>query len=99
MNEQEMWSGLSNRKHNESIIEHQFRMGILDDEASLNFFRLLKPKVTIDGNMYCVLYGENLQEGIAGFGETLMKAIYDFNKQFRDPIKINPDLLTKGVKE
>ena len=36
--------------------------------------------------MYCVLHGNDLQEGIAGFGETIIKAIYDFNKQFHKPL-------------
>lgn len=48
---------------------------------------MLKPKVSIDGNQWCVLYGENLQDGIAGFGDTLYLAILDFNKSFSTPIK------------
>jgi len=57
-------------------------------EASfMQYFAMLRPTVTIDGNMYCVLYGENLQEGIAGFGKTITDAIGDFNKQFTKPIK------------
>jgi hypothetical protein len=33
-----------------------------------------------DGNMWCVLWGLNLQEGIAGFGSTPYQAVLDFNK-------------------
>lgn len=36
-------------------------------------------QVSIDGDMYCVLMGQNLQEGVAGFGETLLKALHDFD--------------------
>jgi hypothetical protein len=32
-----------------------------------------------DGNQWCVLYGENLQEGIAGFGDTPDKAMTAFD--------------------
>ena len=50
---------------------------------------MLRPKISIDGNQYCVLYGDNLQEGIAGFGDTLYLAILNFNKNFHEPIKFN----------
>lgn len=33
-----------------------------------------------DGNQWCVLWGENLQEGVAGFGDTPYLAILAFNK-------------------
>lgn len=32
-----------------------------------------------DGNQWCVLYGENLQEGIAGFGDTPEKSMVSFD--------------------
>ena len=31
-----------------------------------------------DGNKWCFLYGENIQEGIAGFGDTILEAAVDF---------------------
>jgi hypothetical protein len=31
-----------------------------------------------DGNKWCVLQGDNLQEGIAGFGDTITEALEDF---------------------
>lgn len=39
----------------------------------------LRPRISKDGDQWCVLYGENLQEGVAGFGNTPMEAIQDFN--------------------
>lgn len=42
-------------------------------------FMLLRPKIYIDGNMWCALYGENLQDGVAGFGETPHKASVQFD--------------------
>jgi hypothetical protein len=62
--------------------EHQIKMNILIEQQEMNLFSLLRPRVTIDGNKYCILYGENLQDGICGFGDTVMLAIYDFNKNF-----------------
>jgi hypothetical protein len=31
---------------------------------------MLKPKLSIDGNKWCALLGENLQDGVAGFGDS-----------------------------
>lgn len=45
-------------------------------------FVLLRPKLYPDGNQWCALYGENLQEGVCGFGDTPELAMYDFNKNF-----------------
>lgn len=44
----------------------------------------LKPTITKDGNQWCCLYGANLQEGIAGFGDTPHLAMLDFNKAFHN---------------
>lgn len=40
---------------------------------------LYKPSIYIDGDLWCALYGENLQDGVAGFGETPEKAMIDFD--------------------
>ena len=76
----------SQRQWNETL-QHQEKMNILIEQVEYNKFMMLKPKVSIDGNQYCVLYGEDLQVGIAGFGATLYLAILDFNQQFYIPIK------------
>lgn len=33
------------------------------------------------GNKWCFLYGDNIQEGIAGFGDTIIEAAYDFYEE------------------
>ena len=43
----------------------------------------LRPRLYPDGNMWCSLYGENLQEGLAGFGKTPEGAMADFDHNFR----------------
>ena len=43
----------------------------------------LKPRIYPDGNMWCALYGENLQEGVCGFGNTPEGAMADFDRNFR----------------
>lgn len=44
-----------------------------------------------DGNAWCVLLGQNLQEGICGFGDTPHEAIMAFYREFRIPAKKNPE--------
>lgn len=34
-----------------------------------------------DGNQWCFLYGENIQEGIVGFGDTIYEAACNFYEQ------------------
>ena len=34
-----------------------------------------------DGNQWCFLYGENIQEGICGFGDTIYEAAKNFYKE------------------
>ena len=39
-----------------------------------------RPSVYPDGNQWCALYGANLQEGVAGFGDTPADAMTAFDK-------------------
>jgi hypothetical protein len=43
---------------------------------------LYRPNVLPDGNKWCALYGVNLQEGVAGFGDTPAEAMADFDKNW-----------------
>lgn len=47
----------------------------------------LKPVLSIDGDMYCLLHGENPQEGIAGFGHTPLEAVQNFVGNFLDSLE------------
>ena len=41
---------------------------------------LFKARVFQDGDMFCALLGDNIQEGIVSFGETPDKAMREFDK-------------------
>jgi hypothetical protein len=41
---------------------------------------MLRPRLSIDGNQWCALYGENLQDGVAGFGDSPEAAYDAFDK-------------------
>jgi hypothetical protein len=40
-----------------------------------------------DGNQWCVLYGENIQGGIVGFGDTRLDAMLEFKKEYDSYVK------------
>lgn len=51
---------------------------------------LLRPKVYIDGNQWCALYGPNLMEGIAGFGNSPSDAMHAFDKEYHTNLTNSP---------
>lgn len=44
---------------------------------------VMRPRVFLDGEVWCALYGENVQDGVAGFGPTPEKACADFDALWR----------------
>lgn len=86
MNESDYWM---NRANQDTVIIN------LTQEAQINYWALrqdmaitesLKPRLFIEGDKWCALYGDNLQDGVAGFGDTPLLAILDFNKQLTQPL-------------
>jgi hypothetical protein len=43
---------------------------------------LMRARVFPDGAKWCALYGENIQEGVVGFGDTPASAAADFDKNW-----------------
>lgn len=43
---------------------------------------LYRPRLSIDGNKWCALYGDNSQDGVAGFGVSPAEAMADFDKNW-----------------
>lgn len=56
-------------------------------EIEINFgndgFKV-KAIMSKDGDQWCVLAGENIQVGIAGFGNSTWEAIADFKSEWRN---------------
>jgi hypothetical protein len=48
---------------------------------------MLKPKIFIDGNKWCALFGENLQSGVAGFGDSPQAAYDAFDKSWVETLQ------------
>lgn len=48
---------------------------------------LFRPTVYRDGNKWCALYGVDLMEGVAGFGNSPAEAMADFDKNWHKSIE------------
>ena len=68
-------------------LEAQSRLSAAVEAEEMQLFSMLKPKLFIDGDQWCCMYGENLQDGISGFGDTPKKAVSDWNKQWNKPLR------------
>ena len=45
-----------------------------------------RPRLFIDGNQWCALYGENIQDGVAGFGDSPEDAMKAFDEAWTTPL-------------
>ena len=72
----------SNQKQHHNEMLQQTKLNILETEQQYKRFAMLKPEVYKDGNKWCVLYGENIQDGIAGFGDTPHEAVIDWESNW-----------------
>ena len=77
----------SQRQHHEAL-QHYEKMLVEAERLVLTRFSMLKPSIIRDGDQWCVLYGKDLQEGIAGFGNTPIQAIANWNKALDTPIAV-----------
>lgn len=70
--------------------DFSYHKDVISQEACVAFAQIgrpsavYRPAIYPDGDMWCALYGANLQEGVAGFGPTPAEAMDDFDKQWRE---------------
>lgn len=69
---------------------HYFAMAMEDIKLSAAIqsepSAVYRPKLSIDGDQWYALYGENLQDGVAGFGSSPAEAMAAFNKAWFESI-------------
>jgi len=65
-----------NVAHYLEIVANNIQCAVANYERPSVLFR---PKVFIDGASWCALYGDNLQDGVAGFGNSPADAMHDFD--------------------
>ena len=66
----------------ESYVESFRQLGEELAEEMMRPSVMYRPKVFIDGDKWCALYGENIQEGVAGFGISPSDAMHAFDKEW-----------------
>lgn len=75
---------------NERFNEEQRLMTINYQEVAYQAMRpsaCYKPKLFKDGNRWCALFGENIQEGVCGFGKSPSEAFENFDKEWNKEIE------------
>jgi hypothetical protein len=88
----EYWSehAASQIIHETQLVSQSMQMAAAaQEEAAIESkrpFMMLNPKMYPDGNQWCCLLGEDLQVGIAGFGDSPDEASRDFDKEWIKPI-------------
>ena len=70
------------------VVENAFSNHGIDYHASMFVSAatapevLMRPKLFVDGDKWCALYGDNIVEGVAGFGASPADAMADFNRNW-----------------
>ena len=66
-------------------MDMSYALPVLMQDIALQFAEyarpsaVYRPSLSIDGNQWCALYGADLQEGVAGFGDSPAKAMANFD--------------------
>ena len=73
----------SQRQHFEVMLQ-QDRQSIIVEQLEYNLFSIIKPKLYKDGDSWCCLFGDDINVGICGFGDTPYLAILDWNRAWNN---------------
>lgn len=74
----------ANIGHYFEMTMHEAQRAVISIEEELTRpSAIYKPAIRLDGNKWCALYGEDLQCGVAGFGDSPAQAMDEFDKEWR----------------
>lgn len=66
-----------------SVDAYLARMAIVEAAAFIAApHTRMRPRIFPDGDKWCALYGENIMEGVVGFGATPQEACKEFDRNF-----------------
>lgn len=76
---------------------HHLMVGVAQDYSGAAFEQqrpsvLYRPRIALDGNMWGAVYGDNIQEGVAGFGESPAEAMLDFDRHWNAKLRPNTQI-------
>lgn len=77
---------MNDTSHYDSIL-FQEKLRAAETESDYKLFSMIKPGLTIDGDQWCCLYGDDLQSGIVGFGKSPIEAIRQWNGEWHKEYK------------
>ena len=72
-----------------AIAHEAFCAGQAWQQAAAQYDRpcvIWKPSLRRDGDKWCALFGENLQDGVAGFGDSPDAAMWAFDQAWREKL-------------
>ncbi len=81
-------------EHQREVEMHRLAAAVEWQDREIELSRIsmiLKPHLSIDGNQWCALYGENLQDGVAGFGDSPDAAMRAFDEVWAAPLGASND--------
>ncbi len=52
---------------------------------------MYRPALSIDGDQWCALYGDDIQSGVAGFGDSPSLAMSDFDKNWYAKLQLKKE--------
>lgn len=69
-------------------LSHYGQMVQISAQAALGQYErpsaIYRPRLYVDGDKYCALYGDDIMSGCAGFGDTADQAMADFDKHWNN---------------
>lgn len=72
---------MTDTSHYDHIL-FQEKLRAAETESDYKLFSMLKPRLFVDGDHWCCLYGEDIQSGLAGFGKSPIEAIRQWNAEW-----------------
>ena len=79
---------LKDRGDHAMMDEHSSRMASAGIQAAAAQHErpsvMYRPRLFLDGDQYCALYGDDIMSGCAGFGDTAAEAMADFDTNWRN---------------
>lgn len=71
--------------HHMACVAQEFAAAAHEQQRPSTLYR---PALSIDGDQWCALYGDNLQDGVAGFGDSPSEAMCDFDRNWNVKLSV-----------
>jgi len=89
-------------RHLHTAAIHLYNAAIAEQDRAellLKPSSIYRPRLSLDGNKWCALYGENPQDGVVGFGDSPALAFADFDRAWVAPILLHNAEVSHGDRE